>query len=177
MDKLKLRSEMKKKKPNFVRQDPKLKKFDDKWRRPRGLQSKLRKNQAGHIKTPSPGYRSPIEVRGLDPKGLKPKLIHTLQDLESVNKDESAIISSKVGLRKKLTLLAKAKELKLNISNVPNIEEFIKKSKENLAKRKEVSNKKQQEKQKARKETEKSEEKKAPEKKPEEPVKKTEDKK
>ena len=159
---LKLRKEIKDKKPKFIRQDSVLKGLSNKWHKPKGLQSKLRLNKAGHRKKPSQGYRSPRKVRFLDSSGLKPKLIHNLKELENLDpKTESAIIFSKIGLRKKTELLNKSKELKIPLINIPNIDEYLKKSQEKLSKKRELSQKRKERKQKSKKDLEeKSKEKK-----------------
>ena len=160
MDLLKLRKVIKSKKPNFVRQDSVLKGIANKWRKPKGLQSKLRLKKAGHMKTPSPGYRSPKKVRFLDPNGLTPILIKNIHDLDKIKENNSAILSSTLGLRKKLQILEKIKESKIKLLNLGNIEEFIKKSNEKLSKNKEFSIKRKARKQKSKEKTKKEEEKK-----------------
>lgn len=150
-DLLKIR---KAKKRNFLRQDvhkkPKLK---AKWRRPKGHQNKVRLNIQGYRRLISQGFRSPLEVRGLDAKGRKTIIINNLSDLTKI-KDESGIISSTVGLKKKKMILAKAKKLNINIANISKIDEAIKKIENMIVdnkKNKEEAEKNKQEKQKSKK--------------------------
>ena len=64
------RSVIKKKKPNFIRQDAhKKKRVGTSWRRAKGIQSKVRLNKRGYVKSVSQGYRSPKSVRGTTPSG------------------------------------------------------------------------------------------------------------
>ncbi len=174
---LEIRKRIKSVKPDFIRQEfNKEKSLGKKWRRPKGIHSKLRLKKAGHIKKPSPGFMSPKRVRYLTSEGFKPKLVKNLLDISTINNDEIIIISSKLGLKKRIQLLEKIKELKLRVFNVKNIEEFIEKSKEKIKQRKEESKKKglkkQEEKAKAVKKAEEKKEEKTEEEKTEGEAKK-----
>ena len=62
---LQLRKRIKAKKPNFVRQDShKQKEVKKKWRKPKGMQSKMRLKKKGYRKSVSIGYGSPKKVNG-----------------------------------------------------------------------------------------------------------------
>ena len=57
---------LRKKKPRFIRRDyTKRKNLGKKWRRPKGIDNKLRLNIKGHGKKISQGYRSAKRIRGL----------------------------------------------------------------------------------------------------------------
>ena len=155
---------IRKKKPNFVRQDTnKTKRLKKVWRKPKGLHSKIRLNKKGHAKSPSQGYRSPKNIRR-----KKHILVHALKDLENV---KEVVIAKTVGKKKKLELLKKAKELGVNVLNI-NIDEFVKKVEEELKKKKESRKTKVAKREKKKKEAEKKEETKKEEKKDEEKEKK-----
>src|SRR3989344_99091 len=69
---LNVRKEMKERKPEFIRQDnPKRMKLNYKWRKPKGVHSKIRHHFKGRRKMPSPGFKSPAAVRGLHSTGLE----------------------------------------------------------------------------------------------------------
>jgi large subunit ribosomal protein L32e len=125
---LELKSKIKERKPNFIRQDThKRKKLSIKWRKPKGIHSKIRHHFRGRSKMPSPGYKSPRKVRRLHDSGLKIVLVHSTDDLKSIKKEgEGIIISKTVGMKKRLAILKKAKESNINILNV-NVDEQIKK--------------------------------------------------
>ena len=142
----------------FLRQDVN-KGLEPKWRRPRGRHSKLRLNKAGHWKKPSTGFKRPVVDRYKHPSGLYTEIVSNINQLEGLN-GKGALISSTLGLRKKIELLQKAKELKITVLNVKNVEEFIKTSLDSLQKRKEEKNKKQTHKKKSREESLKKAEKK-----------------
>lgn len=127
---LQKRNEMKDKKPNFIRQDHQRRKKLGrklKWRKPKGIHSKIRHHLKGRRKMPSPGYKSPSKVRGLHASGLKTISIHSVNDLSAVKKGtEGIIISKQVGTKKKFNILKRAKELGISVLNL-NIDKRIKK--------------------------------------------------
>ena len=137
---IKQRQMTKRKKPRFKQQDAhKLKSIVLSWRRPKGLQSKMRLGRRGYSRSVSVGYRSPRAVRGMLADGKKPVLIKTLKDLESLTDKDSAIISKSVGARKKKEILTQIIAKGMTVANL-NPEKFIedleKKRKEKQAKKK-----------------------------------------
>tara|TARA_Y100000310_G_C20671837_1_gene810726 strand:+ start:950 stop:1531 length:582 start_codon:yes stop_codon:yes gene_type:complete len=111
-----------KKKPDFNRQDSNKYNFNSKWRKPRGLHSKMRLRKKGHGKVPGVGYGSPK----LDDV-VKRILVNNIKELEGIKKGV-VTISSKVGLRNKITLLEECKKRKIKVGNVKDIDEFISKA-------------------------------------------------
>jgi len=107
------------KKPEFRRPiSESLKRLGLRWRRPRGLQSKVRKKMKGKLKSPSIGYGAPKKLRYLHPSGLKERLVRSLKDLENVDPQKEAIrIASTVGKKKRLKILEIAKEKKIKVLN------------------------------------------------------------
>jgi large subunit ribosomal protein L32e len=94
------------------------KRLKKKWRKPRGSQSKMRKQHAGRPAMPRVGGRTSRAWRGLHPSGLREFFVRNLHDLERVNSKTQAIrISSVVGKRKKAEIVKKAKEMKLKVLN------------------------------------------------------------
>lgn|SRR3989338_1329656 len=110
---------------------PKLKK---RWRKPVGLQSKLRLKNGGSGMRPAIGYGSP-------PKPA-PALIRSMGDFEK-DCSNGIIFSSMLGSRKTALLAAKAKDLGLTVANMKKVrrasklQAHIKKRKESLEKKKE----------------------------------------
>jgi len=125
---LEVRNNMKERKPDFIRQDnPKRMKVNDKWRKPKGIHSKIRHKFKGRRKMPSPGYKSPREAKGLHFSGLKIVNILSINDIIRIRKErEGAVIAKSVGMKKKIEILKKAIELNVNILNL-NVNEQIKK--------------------------------------------------
>ena len=117
---LELRKVMKARKPNFHIQnsnDPK-KRFSGRWKRPKGLQSKIRERRKGNPRYIEPGYGSPAAVRGAAAEGLFPVVVSNMSDLTRVTEDHGVVISATVGLRKKVELVKAAVERKLKLLNV-----------------------------------------------------------
>jgi len=135
------------KKPDFIRQGGKrYKRLAQVWRRPRGIHSKSRRKFKGHEKQPSIGYGSNKVIRGLNRAGLKEVLVKTLLDLNKIEKkSEVGILHRRLGTRKKVLILKKAKELNLPISNVKNIDDYLKKIEENVSQRRTETKKKLEE--------------------------------
>ena len=133
---LELRKKLKSKKPDFLRQDAhKVKTLKKNWRFPKGIHSKMREKIKGHRRLPKIGWSSPAEVRGLTPEGFKPILISNVQELLLDNQPK--LLSSTVGMKKRLEIVKKAKEKGINILNIQNLDDFIKKTEEKLQKRRE----------------------------------------
>lgn len=152
MNKLELRKKLKSKKPKFVRQEGyKIPRVGKKWRAPRGHDSKMRRKFGGKRKQPSIGYSSPKEVRHLHPSGLKPVVVFTVNDLKNVKSNEGVIVSKHLGIKKKLNLLKKIQELKLNLLNI-NVEEYTKRVQDKLEQKKLAKKEKLSKKEKTKKE-------------------------
>src|SRR3989338_7928874 len=122
---LELRKQIKSKKPDFIRQDIRKKaRLKIKWRKPRGLDSKIRRKLNGRAKPVSQGYRSPKNTRGLHKSGLRQFIIKTIKDVDNLNpKEYCLIISSSFGKKKRVGVLKKAWEKKFQVVNITNIEE------------------------------------------------------
>ena len=107
------------KKPNFKRQEWfRYKKLGESYRKPKGKTSKRRRYEARKPAMPSIGYRTPRNLRGLHPSGYQDILVKNIAELEDLDPSTQAgRISSTVGTRKKITILEKARELKITILN------------------------------------------------------------
>ena len=116
---LRVRERQKSKKPSFRRYDShKKKKVSESWRRPRGLQNKLRRHVAAKGGWVKSGYGSPKTVRGLHPCGLEEVLVCNLKDVEGIDPELQAVrISGTVGAKKRIDIKEKAKELGLKVLN------------------------------------------------------------
>ena len=122
------RNLMKKKKPSFKRQDAnKYEQFRSSWRRPRGLHSKLREAFKGHGSVPSIGWGSPRAVSGLTRKGLRPVIVNNVNELQKIGEKNLAVISRKVGMKKRLEIVKAAKEKKINVFGIKDFDSYINK--------------------------------------------------
>jgi len=147
---------LKRKKPKFIRQDAnKKKRLGKKWRKPKGIDSKLRLQKAGHRKLVRIGYGNAKAVRGTQ-KRLLPIRISTLKELEGIDsKKQGTIISSSVGTKLKLKIMKKAKENGITVLNIKDVDAYIKGIEEKRREKKEEKEKVKADKEKKKKELEK----------------------
>lgn len=159
---------MKKKKPAFTRQETHKKlriRNKPQWRKPKGLQSKMRLSKAGKKPTVKPGYRTPVAYRGMNLKGQKLIPIQNIADLEKLDKESLGIVNSSVGKRKLLLIIeAAAKKNVLLSLGSKKVESITKELEERKEKRKKLHQRRskkivKEEKKKEEKVAEKKEEK------------------
>jgi large subunit ribosomal protein L32e len=115
-----MRIDKKDKTPHFRRQEWfRYKKLDkDKWRKPRGLHSKMRRHIGYRQDVVSIGYRGPKLARGKHPSGFEEVMVHNLNDMQGLDSKRQAIrIAHSVGYLKRLHIAIKADELNLRILN------------------------------------------------------------
>ena len=124
---LKLRERVKKRKPNFVRHEGwRYKRLKEGWRRPRGLDNKMRRKIKGWPPTVNVGYRGPKATRGLHPSGYKEVLAYNTKDLEEIDPKTQAIrIAHTVGKRKRTKILVEARKRKITILNLKEVKEVV----------------------------------------------------
>jgi len=139
MDLLKLKAEQKKKKPDFVRQEYGIRKrLEKKWRRPKGIHSKMREKRAGKRAQVRIGYRTIKKLRGATREGLFLVNVSTLSQLEKLDKNtQIAVLSATIGQKKRISILKKALELGIKIANVKDIKKELQKIESELKKKKE----------------------------------------
>src|SRR2546428_346416 len=106
-------------KPEFRRQESwRYKRVKENWRRPRGVTSKMRKEESGFPAKVKNGYGSAASTRGLHPRGLVDKIVWREVELDGLDpKIHIVRIAARVGEKKRLGILAKAKDLNFHISN------------------------------------------------------------
>jgi large subunit ribosomal protein L32e len=109
----------KKRTPKFRRQEWfRFRRLGEKWRRPRGKDSKMRVGKSGKPAMPSVGYKSPKLMRGLHPSGLAEVMVSSPRDIEGINPNKQVVrIASSVGGRKREQILARAKEMGIRVLN------------------------------------------------------------
>jgi len=123
---LRLRRRIASKRPRFRRQESwRYVRIKESWRRPRGIDSKMRLKKKGWPPSPSVGYRGPKAVRGLHPSGYEEVLVYNVGDLATIDPETQAIrIAGTVGARKRATILAEAEKRGIRVLN-PGFEEEV----------------------------------------------------
>lgn len=145
---LTLRKEISKRRPEFVMQDHhKRPETQRRWRKPKGMHSKMRHGVWGRPASVKTGYRGPAAVRGLHNSGLAPILINTLTELSAIDVKTQGAIIANVGGKRKTELLTACKQKNVTVFNVKNIDEEIKNLVGKVTARKEEKNQRQQKKQ------------------------------
>src|SRR3989344_1681946 len=116
-----------KKKPRFIRQQARIFKkiANTGWRAPKGMHSKLRRKRKGKGLLPSIGYAAPKKFRGLSREGLIQVTISKITQLENLTKKHGIILSRSLGIKKRLELLKKIKEMGLRVINIHHSDEYI----------------------------------------------------
>jgi len=116
---LEVRKTIKDKKPDFKQQNfGRKKRISDRWRKPKGHQSKMRHRFKGYPIMVSKGWRSPVEVRGLHLKGYETVLVSNVAQVEKVDKSKAIIIAGTVGDKKRLAIIEKAESLNIPVLNI-----------------------------------------------------------
>lgn len=124
---LKTRKRVKKNKPDFARSESwRYLRIKKSWRRPRGLDHKMRRKIKGWPPTVSTGYKGPKVARGLHPSGYREVLVHNAKELSKIDpKFEAARIAHTVGKKKRVQIVDEAKKLEVFILNFTPVEELV----------------------------------------------------
>ncbi len=116
---LKLRTRLKNKKPKFRRQESwRYKRVSQAWRKPDGIDSKMRRKVQGWPASAEIGYRGPRKARRLHPSGYKEVIVRNADDLVKVDPKTQAIrIAHTVGMKKRAEISVRAGERHIHILN------------------------------------------------------------
>jgi large subunit ribosomal protein L32e len=95
-----------------------------KWRAPKGRDNKMREKKKGYQAVVSIGYGTEKATRGLLNEKT-PVTVMNIKDLSKVTEGTIGFVG-KVGDKKKIEIVKKAKEMKVELKNI-NIESFLKK--------------------------------------------------
>lgn len=116
---LSLRARINRRRPKFIRAEwHRLKRLQTSWRRPKGIDSKMREARKGKRKSPGTGYRGPRQVRGLHPSGKELIRILSVRELKDIDPENQIVqIGSKVGSRKRTEIINEAEDLDIHVVN------------------------------------------------------------
>ncbi|XP_078485153.1 rl32 protein [Ciona intestinalis] len=116
---------VKKRVKKFIRhQSDRYKKLAPNWRKPKGIDSRVRRRFKGQYLMPSIGYGSQKKTRHCmrDHHGFRKLLVHNVRDLEVLmmsNRKFAAEIAHAVSSRKRKVIVQRAGELNIHVTN-PN---------------------------------------------------------
>ena len=107
------------KRPAFKRQEWfRYSKLGEKWRRPKGIHSKMKRKLKRRPPVVLIGYRGPSLSRDLHPSGFEEKLVFTVDELDTVDPKKQAVrIGGTVGTRKRIIIEDRAEELGIRVLN------------------------------------------------------------
>lgn len=118
-DLLEQRKKVSENRPKFKRQESwRYKRLATNWRKPKGIDNKMRRQVSGVPALVKIGYRGPKISRGLHPSGYVDNLIHNINDLLLLDKTKDAArIAHTVGNKKRLEIISKAESLGIKLLN------------------------------------------------------------
>lgn len=116
---LEMRAAVAGRRPRFVRPESwRFVRLPPMWRKPKGLDNKVRKSKKGWPRRVKVGYRGPIVARNLHPSGYHEILVHNLDDLSKAVPGRDVVrIGGTVGARKRAIILNRSNELGLRVVN------------------------------------------------------------
>lgn len=118
-DLLEQRKKVSENRPKFKRQESwRYKRLATNWRKPKGIDNKMRRQVSGVPALVKIGYRGPKISRGLHPSGYVDNLVHNIKDLLLLDKTKDAArIAHTVGNKKRLEIIIKAESLGIKLLN------------------------------------------------------------
>lgn len=150
---LEIRKRVKSKKPVFVRQESwRYKRLKENWRRPKGIDNKMRRKIKGWPQTVNVGYRGPKVARDLHPSGYQEVLVYNVEDLSKVDSKTQAVkIAHTVGKRKRVAILTEAKKKRIRVLNLKEVKETAKEEKAAVEEEKPIEEKEKPKERKSKK--------------------------
>jgi len=116
---LELRKSVAEQRPRFVRPESwRYVRLHPEWRKPKGLDNKIRKSFKGYPKRVKIGYGGPAKARGYHPSGHLDILVQNPTQLDELIPERDAVrIGRCVGAKKRAAILKRANELGLRVLN------------------------------------------------------------
>jgi large subunit ribosomal protein L32e len=118
-DALAVRAVISGRRPAFKRQEWfRYSKLGEKWRKPKGIHSKMKRRLKRRPPMVDIGFRGPVSVRGLHPSGFEEVLIYNVDGLEGIDPKVQAVrIGGSVGTKKRIAIEDRAAELGIRVLN------------------------------------------------------------
>lgn len=120
-------------KPVFRREESwRYKRVGEHWRKPKGIDSKMRLKKKGRPISPTVGFRTPKSIRGLHSSGFSDTMVCRVEDLKNLEPESQAVrIARGVGGRKRMEIIKEAEKLGLKVLNpaLPRKVQFIEEKK------------------------------------------------
>merc|ERR1712134_92676 len=112
---------VKKRTKKFIRhQSDRYDKLKQSWRRPKGIDNRVRRKFRGMGKLPGIGYGSAKATKHMMPSGFRKVLVHNVKELEVLmmqNKKFCAEIAHGVSSKNRKTLVERAQQLCIRVTN------------------------------------------------------------
>ncbi|KAJ3254951.1 60S ribosomal protein L32 [Boothiomyces macroporosus] len=112
---------IKKRTKKFARhQSDRYAKLDASWRKPKGIDNRVRRRFKGQIAMPKIGYGSNSKTRHVLPDGFKKFLIRNKNELELLlmhNRVYSAEIAHNVSSKNRIAIIERARQLDIKVIN------------------------------------------------------------
>ncbi|MCL1810655.1 MAG: 50S ribosomal protein L32e [Methanomassiliicoccaceae archaeon] len=105
--------------PAFKRQEWfRYSKLGEKWRKPKGIHSKMKRRLKRRPPMVDIGFRGPAAARGLHPSGFEEVLVYNVDGLEGIDPKAQAVrIGGTVGTKKRIAIEDRAAELGIRVLN------------------------------------------------------------
>eukprot|EP00906_Rhabdomonas_costata_P015776 RCo022636 len=111
----------KKKHPSFRRfQSDLFVRVRPSWRKPHGIDSRMRRRFKGMPAMPKIGYKGHRALRNVHPDGMRHLLINNVRELEMLvmcNRKWAAVVAHGVGAKKRKAIVDRAKKLHIRVVN------------------------------------------------------------
>merc|ERR1712228_743355 len=112
---------VKKRRKRFIRhQSERYDKVKPSWRKPKGIDNRVRRRFKGQYLMPGIGYGSNAKTRHMMPDGFKKFLVHNVKELEllmMIKGSYAAEIAHNVSSRKRKDIVDRAGQLSIKVTN------------------------------------------------------------
>lgn len=95
-------------------------KLQEAWRKPKGIDNRVRRRFRGQFPMPKIGYGSNAKTKFLSPDGFKRILVKNVKDLELLmmhNRSYSAEIANAVSSKNRVLIVERARQLNVKVTN------------------------------------------------------------